>query len=192
MGKSIFEKLGLVESSVDTIDSAAFDSDIEDRIKDAEFESPTSDLPAIQVNDDKIDIEAVFEEAKSTAEQISAVTIYTIQDMLDSLPYEMPQKTKKATLKNLMNTLGYDVEQIKKDAEFRKTLLQRLNHDKEEALQRELESNVNKIEELKLEIEQMSVRNNDIMSAVETNKMAVDEAVRSIDYTLTFIEEGQE
>lgn len=150
MGKSIFEKLGLVESSVDTIDSAAFDSDIEDRIEDAEFESPTSDLPAIQVNDDKIDIEAVFEEAKSTAEQISAVTIYTIQDMLDSLPYEMPQKTKKATLKNLMNTLGYDVEQIKKDAEFRKTLLQRLNHDKEEALQRELESNVNKIEELKL------------------------------------------
>ncbi len=192
MGKSIFEKLGLVESSVDTIDSAAFDSDIEDRIEDAEFESPTSDLPAIQVNDDKIDIEAVFEEAKSTAEQISAVTIYTIQDMLDSLPYEMPQKTKKATLKNLMNTLGYDVEQIKKDAEFRKTLLQRLNHDKEEALQGELESNVNKIEELKLEIEQMSVRNNDIMSAVETNKMAVDEAVRSIDYTLTFIEEGQE
>lgn len=192
MGKSIFEKLGLVESSVDTIDSAAFDSDIEDRIEDAEFESPTSDLPAIQVNDDKIDIEAVFEEAKSTAEQISAVTIYTIQDMLDSLPYEMPQKTKKATLKNLMNTLGYDVEQIKKDAEFRKTLLQRLNHDKEEALQGELESNANKIEELKLEIEQMSVRNNDIMSAVETNKMAVDEAVRSIDYTLTFIEEGQE
>lgn len=192
MGKSIFEKLGLVESSVDTIDSAAFDSDIEDRIEDAEFESPTSDLPAIQVNDDKIDIEAVFEEAKSTAEQISAVTIYTIQDMLDSLPYEMPQKTKKATLKNLMNTLGYDVEQIKKDAEFRKALLQRLNHDKEEALQGELESNVNKIEELKLEIEQMSVRNNDIMSAVETNKMAVDEAVRSIDYTLTFIEEGQE
>lgn len=192
MGKSIFEKLGLVESSVDTIDSAAFDSDIEDRIEEAEFESPTSDLPAIQVNDDKIDIEAVFEEAKSTAEQISAVTIYTIQDMLDSLPYEMPQKTKKATLKNLMNTLGYDVEQIKKDAEFRKTLLQRLNHDKEEALQGELESNVNKIEELKLEIEQMSVRNNDIMSAVETNKMAVDEAVRSIDYTLTFIEEGQE
>lgn len=192
MGKSIFEKLGLVESSVDTIDSAAFDSDIEDRIEDAEFESPTSDLPAIQVNDDKIDIEAVFEEAKSTAEQISAVTIYTIQDMLDSLPYEMPQKTKKTTLKNLMNTLGYDVEQIKKDAEFRKTLLQRLNHDKEEALQGELESNVNKIEELKLEIEQMSVRNNDIMSAVETNKMAVDEAVRSIDYTLTFIEEGQE
>ena len=192
MGKSIFEKLGLVESSVDTIDSAAFDSDIEDRIEDAEFESPTSDLPAIQVNDDKIDIEAVFEEAKSTAEQISAVTIYTIQDMLDSLPYEMPQKTKKATLKNLMNTLGYDVEQIKKDAEFRKTLLQRLNHDKEEALQGELESNVNKIEELKLEIEQMSVRNNGIMSAVETNKMAVDEAVRSIDYTLTFIEEGQE
>ena len=192
MGKSIFEKLGLVESSVDTIDSAAFDSDIEDRIENVEFESPTSDLPAIQVNDDKIDIEAVFEEAKSTAEQISAVTIYTIQDMLDSLPYEMPQKTKKATLKNLMNTLGYDVEQIKKDAEFRKTLLQRLNHDKEEALQGELESNVNKIEELKLEIEQMSVRNNDIMSAVETNKMAVDEAVRSIDYTLTFIEEGQE
>lgn len=192
MGKSIFEKLGLVESSVDTIDSAAFDSDIEDRIADAEFESLTSDLPAIQVNDDKIDIEAVFEEAKSTAEQISAVTIYTIQDMLDSLPYEMPQKTKKATLKNLMNTLGYDVEQIKKDAEFRKTLLQRLNHDKEEALQGELESNVNKIEELKLEIEQMSVRNNDITSAVETNKMAVDEAVRSIDYTLTFIEEGQE
>lgn len=192
MGKSIFEKLGLVESSVDTIDSAAFDSDIEDRIEDAEFESLTSDLPAIQVNDDKIDIEAVFEEAKSTAEQISAVTIYTIQDMLDSLPYEMPQKTKKATLKNLMNTLGYDVEQIKKDAEFRKTLLQRLNHDKEEALQGELESNVNKIEELKLEIEQMSVRNNDITSAVETNKMAVDEAVRSIDYTLTFIEEGQE
>ena len=192
MGKSIFEKLGLVESSVDTIDSAAFDSDIEDRIEEAEFESPTSDLPAIQVNDDKIDIEAVFEEAKSTAEQISAVTIYTIQDMLDSLPNEMPQKTKKSTLKNLMNTLGYDVEQIKKDAEFRKTLLQRLNHDKEEALQGELESNVNKIEELKLEIEQMSVRNNDIMSAVETNKMAVDEAVRSIDYTLTFIEEGQE
>lgn len=192
MGKSIFEKLGLVESSVDIIDSAAFDSDIADRIEDDEFESPISDLPAIQVNDDKIDIEAVFEKAKSTAEQISAVTIYTIQDMLDSLPYEMPQKTKKATLKNLMNTLGYDVKQIKKDAEFRKTLLQRLNHDKEEALQGELESNVNKIEELKVEIEQMSVRNNDIMSAVETNKMAVDEAVRSIDYTLTFIEEGQE
>lgn len=192
MGKSIFEKLGLVESSVDIIDSAAFDSDIADRIEDDEFESPISDLPAIQVNDDKIDIEAVFEKAKSTAEQISAVTIYTIQDMLDSLPYEMPQKTKKATLKNLMNTLGYDVKQIKKDAEFRKTLLQRLNHDKEEALQGELESNVNKIEELKVEIEQMSVRNNDIMSAAETNKMAVDEAVRSIDYTLTFIEEGQE
>lgn len=194
MGRSIFEKLGLVEANeLKEVSEATMEGGLQSWQHNEPLVFDSADIanidpPYINIESDVIDIDEVYEASKIHMDSIPSVTVCTIRDMLDSLPNEMPQKTKKTTLKNLMNSLGYDPAQIKKDAEFRKAVLDHANQKKTIELQTELDDNVKKIEELKVEIEQLSIRNNDIMSAIETNRANIDDAVSFVDYTMAFIE----
>lgn len=164
--KSLFEKLGLVEDvatpeydmpeAANENVSIPFGPDIEQPVP-VQAEVPEGDT---------IDVQAVYD--ANDMNPADSVTVYKVKDMLESLPAEMPNKTKKATLKSLMATLGYDPVAIQHDAEQRIDILNAAANQKATCLQDEINLNSQKIEEAKIEIEQMTTRNNEAVQAINS------------------------
>ena len=164
--KSLFERLGLVEgvaaseydmpATTDVNVGVPFGPDIEQSVP-VQAEVPEGDT---------INIQEVYD--ANGMNPADTVTVYKVKDMLDSLPAEMPNKTKKATLKSLMTTLGYDSVAIQHDAEQRIDILNAAANQKAASLQDEIDLNSQKIEEAKIEIEQMTARNNEAVQAINS------------------------
>lgn len=125
--KSLFEKLGLVEGVAaseydmpDTTNELRVCSGVGDHYINGDF--PEDEPVQAEVPEgDTIDVQAVYE--TNGMNPADAVTVYKIKDVIDTFPSEMPTKTKRATVKNLMATLGYDATAIISDAKQRKELL---------------------------------------------------------------------
>lgn len=136
--KSFFEKLGLVEGVAaseydmpDTTNELRVCSGVGDHYINGDF--PEDEPVQVEVPEgDTIDVRAVYE--TNGMNPADAVTVYKIKDVIDTFPSEMPTKTKRATVKNLMTTLGYDAAAIISDAKQRKELLRAVGNDKMNAL----------------------------------------------------------
>lgn len=128
--KSLFEKLGLVEGVAaseydmpDTTNELRVCSGVGDHYINGDF--PEDEPVQVEVPEgDTIDVQAVYE--TNGMNPADAVTVYKIKDVIDTFPSEMPTKTKRATVKNLMTTLGYDATAIISDAKQRKELLRQM------------------------------------------------------------------
>lgn len=143
--KSLFEKLGLVEGVAaseydmpNTTNELRVCSGVGDHYINGDF--PEDEPVQVEVPEgDTIDVQAVYE--TNGMNPADAVTVYKIKDVIDTFPSEMPTKTKRATVKNLMATLGYDAAAIISDAKQRKELLRAVGNDKMNALFDEMKSN---------------------------------------------------
>jgi outer membrane protein OmpA-like peptidoglycan-associated protein len=172
--KSLFEKLGLVEGVAaseydmpDTTNELRVCSGVGDHYINGDF--PEDEPVQVEVPEgDTIDVRAVYE--TNGMNPADAVTVYKIKDVIDTFPSEMPTKTKRATVKNLMTTLGYDAAAIISDAKQRKELLRAVGNDKMNALFDEMKSNDQQIESMKEQIEALTNRNVEAGAAIE--KMA--------------------
>lgn len=114
--KSFFEKLGLVEgvaASEYEMPEKPNDnvllvcSGVGDHYINGDFQEDEQ-VQAKVPEGDTIDIGAVYE--ANSMNPADTVTVYKIKDVIDTFPSEMPTKTKRATVKNLMTTLGYDCQ----------------------------------------------------------------------------------
>lgn len=191
--KSLFEKLGLVESdepvaAQETENVLRVCSGVGDHYIAGDF--PLDEPMPIQAEvpeGDTIDIGAVYESnGMSPADK---VTVYKIQDMLASLPSEMSNKNKKTTLKNLMGTLGYDSVDIQQDAQQRIELLNAAANQKTAALNDEITANSQKIEDYKLEIERLTARNSDAVQAINSIIETVTTERHGIEGVLEFLKD---
>ena len=142
--KSFFEKLGLVEGVAaseydmpDTTNELRVCCGVGDAYNNGHFpeDEPTfgvtGTIRAEVPEGDTIDIGAVYE--ANSMNPADSVTVYKIKDVIDTFPSEMPTKTKRATVKNLMTTLGYDAAAIMSDAEQRKEQIEALTNRSAEA-----------------------------------------------------------
>lgn len=172
--KSLFEKLGLVESDepqrienempmYEDVGETYINGNI--HCGDSILNGSAS-IQAEVPEGDTIDVQAVY--AANNMDPADAVTVYKIKDMLDSLPPEMANKTKKTTVKNLMGTFGYDPVSIQQDADQRIDVLNAAANQKTTALNDEINENAQKIEDMKLEIERLTSRNNDAVQAINS------------------------
>lgn len=191
--KSFFEKLGLVESD-EAIETPEFESELRvcsgvgDHYINGDFpenESVQAEVP----EGDTIDIAAVYE--ANSMNPADAVTVYKIKDVIDTFPSEMPTKTKRATVKNLMMTLGYDATAIISDAEQRKELLRTVGNDKMNALFEEMKNNDRQIESMKEQIEALTNRSAEASAAIDKIISTVNGEVEMIDSIEKFIEEDK-
>ena len=187
--KSFFEKLGLVESEV----TSEYEMpEVADGNVGVSFrpsiEQPTP-VQAEVPEGDTIDIGAVYE--ANSMNPADAVTVYKIKDVIDTFPSEMPTKTKRATVKNLMTTLGYDATTIISDAEQRKELLRTVGNDKMNALFDEMKSNDQQIESMKEQIEALTNRNVEAGAAIEKITNTVQDELKMISSIEEFIEEDK-
>lgn len=187
--KSFFEKLGLVEADKPTA-AAEFENELRvcsgvgDHYINGDF--PEDEPIQAEVPEgDTIDVQAVYE--ANNMNPADDITVYKIKDMLDSLPSEMSNKNKKATLKNLMNTLGYNVASIMGDAAARIDTLNAATNQKTTALNDEISENSHQIEEMKLEIERLTARNADAAQAINNIIETVTAERHNIEGVLDFI-----
>lgn len=200
--KSLFEKLGLVEGVAaseydmpDTTNELRVCSGVGDAYNNGHFleDEPTFGVTVtIQAEvpeGDMIDIGAVYE--ANSMNPADSVTVYKIKDVIDTFPSEMPTKTKRATVKNLMTTLGYDAAAIMSDAEQRKELLRTVGNDKMNALFDEMKSNDQQIESMKEQIEALTNRNVEAGAAIEKITNTVQDELKMISSIEEFIEEDK-
>lgn len=193
--KSLFEKLGLVEGVAaseydmpDTTNELRVCSGIGDHYINGDF--PEDEPVQVEVPDgDTIDVQAVYE--TNGMNPADAVTVYKIKDVIDTFPSEMPTKTKRATVKNLMTTLGYDAAAIISDAKQRKELLRAVGNDKMNALFDEMKSNDQQIESMKEQIEALTNRNVEAGAAIEKITNTVQDELKMISSIEEFIEEDK-
>lgn len=181
--KSLFEKLGLVESESE-MEMPVGDVDL--NLADLGIESQ----PQIQTEvpaGDILDVFATYE--ANNMNPTDQVTIYKIQDMLASLPAEMPSKTKKITIKSLMATLGYNPADIENDAGQRIELLKTVGNDKMNTLFAEMKANDGQIESMKEEIERLTNRNTEASAAVEKMSDVVKNEIKIIEDVLEYVKE---
>lgn len=187
--KSFFEKLGLVESEVTSEYEMPEVVDVNVGVSFGHnIEQPTP-VQAEVPEGDAIDISAVYE--ANSMNPADAVTVYKIKDVIDTFPSEMPTKTKRATVKNLMTTLGYDAAAIMSDAEQRKELLRTVGNDKMNALFDEMKSNDQQIESMKEQIEALTNRNVEAGAAIEKITNTVQDELKMISSIEEFIEEDK-
>lgn len=187
--KSFFEKLGLVESEVTSEYEMPEVADVNVGVYfGPSIEQPTP-VQAEVPDGDTIDIEAVY--SANNMNPADAVTVYKIKDVIDTFPSEMPTKTKRATVKNLMMTLGYDAAAIISDAEKRKELLRTVGNDKMNALFDEMKSNDQQIESMKEQIEALTNRNVEAGAAIEKITNTVQDELKMISSIEDFIEEDK-
>lgn len=187
--KSFFEKLGLVESEVTSEYEMPEVADVNVGVSfGSNIEQPTP-VQAEVPEGDTIDIGAVYE--ANSMNPADSVTVYKIKDVIDTFPSEMPTKTKRATVKNLMMTLGYDATAIISDAEQRKELLRTVGNDKMNALFDEMKSNDQQIESMKEQIEALTNRNVEAGAAIEKITNTVQDELKMISSIEEFIEEDK-
>lgn len=191
--KSFFEKLGLVESD-EPIGAPEFESELRvcsgvgDHYINGDF--PEDEQVQAEVPEgDTIDIGAVYE--ANSMNPADSVTVYKIKDVIDTFPSEMPTKTKRATVKNLMATLGYDAAAIMSDAEQRKELLRTVGNDKMNALFEEMKNNDRQIESMKEQIEALTNRSAEASAAIDKIISTVNGEVEMISSIEEFIEEDK-
>lgn len=200
--KSLFEKLGLVEGVAaseydmpDTTNELRVCSGVGDAYNNGHFpeDDPTfgvtGTIRAEVPEGDTIDIGAVYE--ANSMNPADSVTVYKIKDVIDTFPSEMPTKTKRATVKNLMTTLGYDAAAIMSDAEQRKELLRTVGNDKMNALFEEMKNNDRQIESMKEQIEALTNRSAEASAAIDKIVSTVNSEVEMISSIEEFIEEDK-
>ena len=193
--KSLFEKLGLVESdepakTTEFGDELRVCSGVGDHYIAGDF--PPDEVEPIHAEvpeGDTIDVQAVYE--ANDMNPSDTVTVYKIKDVIDTFPSEMPTKTKRATVKNLMTTLGYDSVTILSDAKQRKELLRTVGNDKMNALFDEMKNNDQQIESMKEQIEALTNRNCEASAAIEKITNIVQDELKMIASIEEFIEEDQ-
>ena len=185
--KSFFEKIGLVESDASV--EVGTDFPEQDFMTIPPNDNAWSQVQAEVPEGDTIDIAAVYD--TNNMNPADAVTVYKIKDVIDTFPSEMPTKTKRATVKNLMMTLGYDAAAIISDAEQRKELLRTVGNDKMNALFDEMKSNDQQIESMKEQIEALTNRNVEVGAAIEKITNMVQDELKMISSIEDFIEEDK-
>lgn len=162
--KSFFEKLGLVEGAAASEYEMPEVANENIEITFSPNIEQTIPVQAEVPEGDTIDIGAVYE--ANSMNPADSVTVYKIKDVIDTFPSEMPTKTKRATVKNLMTTLGYDAAAIISDAKQRKELLRAVGNDKMNALFDEMKGNDQQIESMKEQIEALTNRNVEASAAI--------------------------
>lgn len=186
MKRGFLERIGLVEVATDVNDVEPMDDTPEDsmEISSVELMEPV-DVP----NEDILSIDSIY--AENGMENFAG-TIYKVDEMIQTMPQEMPNATKKVTILGMMNVVGITVDEVKADAENRVALLGSVVPEKIRQLNDELSNNNDQIEALKQDIENLQKRNKEIMAAMDANQELLQKETDKISGIVNFISGGDD
>ena len=114
-------------------------------------------------------------------------SIFKIDELLSSLPKEMPNDTKRNTVMSILNSFGLAVDEVVEDGCCRATLLteafERLKSENEAVIQ----NNEELIEQKKIEIQSLEKDNSDRSDTIRKVKDSVENEIKKITELVTFV-----
>ena len=134
------------EETEEEVDLAALSAGLDNLSNDYQPEVEVADV-------DTSDGENVVEEIYR-ANNLSNLdkSIFKVEDLMKTLPSEMPTASKKTTVESIMNTVGLSVEDAIDDGNQRIEILNASLEKTVESINNDIASAEEKIEQLKLEI----------------------------------------
>ena len=183
MKRGFLERIGLVEVATDVNDVEPVNDAPECPMEAASVESV--DVP----NEDILTVDGIYEE---NGMEDFAGTVYKVDEMIQTMPQEMPTATKKVTILGMMNVVGITADEVKADAANRTALLNTVVPEKIRQLNDELSGNNSQIEALKQDIENLQKRNTEILAAMDANQELMQKETDKISGIVNFIGGGDD
>lgn len=179
--KGLFEKLGLVEQvSTEQPEPEQYDSGYTGYEEQPEVEATLEEVNTDTLIDDIYAENGVIEKSRS---------IYKIQDVLNSLPKEMPTGAKKTTVVSLLSSFGLTVTEVTDDGNNRVNILRKIQTDINNNADELIADYESQIESLKEEI-----AGKEKLIAAEKDKKnksndIIDVELEALEGLINFIEE---
>lgn len=181
MKKNFLEKLGLIETSESEEGNSSI---LPEEMLETDVSEKIPEVPVQFSSDDVLTIEGIY--TSNDVNDLSQ-TVYKVKEMIDTLPKEMPDKTKQTTVCSMMNVIGLSIDSILGDAKNRVSILHSAFEAKNRNLTKDLNDNEMSIEALKQEIENRQKRSQEIQKAIKENENTISKELEKISYITEFI-----
>lgn len=114
-------------------------------------------------------------------------SIFKVEELINSLPKEMPNETKKATVLSILSSFGLTVDEVISDGENRKAIISSaLNAILDENTSVINDNKVN-IEQKKLEIQNLEKDNSDRENTIKETEDKIELETKRIEDLIRFI-----
>lgn len=114
-------------------------------------------------------------------------SIFKVEELLNSLPKEMPNDTKKTTVLSILGSFGLTVDEVVADGEGRIEVIngsfEKIKSDNEEVIT----DNSASIEQKKIEIQELEKDNSDRTQVIKDTRDKVDSEAKRINDLIKFI-----
>jgi hypothetical protein len=114
-------------------------------------------------------------------------SIFKIEDVINSLPKEMPNETKKGTVLSVLSTFGLTVDEVIADGEDRSLIIKSALSSITDENNDVINSNNASIEQKKLEIQELEKDNSDRAIVIKNAEDKVEAELKRIDDLIKFI-----
>lgn len=182
--RGIFETLGLVER-VPEEDSGGY---IERRYTPG-GEEETEDLTeAESVEEVKDTLVADIYQNNNITDLSSS--IYKVEDVMSSLPMEMPTDTKRKSVLGILASFSLTEESVSDDGTMRMEILESVKNQIKNKNDDEISMKVTNVENLKSQIESLQREISELQESTRTSQELIDAEVNKIQSLVSFISGG--
>lgn len=174
--KSLFERMGLVESVQDEEDLDVVESQVQ------EYEEPV-DVNIETVSQDNL-IEDIYN-GNNLSDRTRS--IFKVEQLINSLPKEMPSDTKKSTVLTILSSFNLTVDEITEDGRVRENVVKAAFHEIVEDNNAVIENNNATIEQKKKEIQELEKDNANRKNIIQNTEDKVEVELKRITELMKFI-----
>ena len=114
-------------------------------------------------------------------------SIFKVEELINSLPKEMPDATKKATVLSILASFGLTVDEVLADAKDRNAVIKSALGDIVNENESVIDNNNTAIEQKKLEIQDLEKDNSDRRLVIKNTEDKVEAEIKRIDGLVRFI-----
>lgn len=114
-------------------------------------------------------------------------SIFKIEELINSLPKEMPNETKKATVLQMLSIFGLTVDEIAEDGSKRLDVIESALRAIVNENNGVIDNNNANIEQKKLEIQELEKDNSDREAFIKGTEDRVESEIKRIDTLIKFI-----
>lgn len=114
-------------------------------------------------------------------------SIFKIDELLSSLPKEMPNDTKRNTVMAILNSFGLEIDEVVEDGCGRAALLSEAFDKIKAENEAVIQSNEKTIEQKKIEIQDLEKDNSDRTNIIKSAKDSVETEIGKITDLIKFI-----
>ena len=113
-------------------------------------------------------------------------TVFKVEELINSLPKEMPDTTKRDSVLQILNSFGISVDEIESDANNRISIIKASVNKIVSDCNYAIDSNSEAIEQKKVEIQNLEKDNSDLSSIIKNNNekstIEIDRIEKLIDF----------